>query len=313
MNINYIDPLSKALSHMRNALFNPFNLNKWLILGFTAFLAGLLDGPDGKGGGNDNNGNDFHLRDIAEFPYYAWDWLTENPGWFMLIAFGVFVIAAVIVLLTWISSRGKFMFLDNVVQNRAEIVKPWHEFKEQGNSLFLWRLGFGFVCLATFLFAVFLFFLFAGIINDGYLPRRLPVISIAGFVLLFISLLVSIGYVSMFLNNFVVPLMYKNRIKTNQAWNIFLSLLTRYFFYFILYGLVLIVLYIFVFIGVITLALFTCCIGLILIIIPYVGSVILLPISYTFQAYCLEFLQQFGPEYKIFPEQYEESEDIQTV
>jgi len=34
-------------------------------------------------------------------------------------------------------SRGKFMFLDNVVHDRAEVSQPWQDFRRLGNSLFL--------------------------------------------------------------------------------------------------------------------------------------------------------------------------------
>jgi hypothetical protein len=37
-------------------------------------------------------------------------------------------------------------------------------------------------------------------------------------------------------------------------------------------------------------------------IIPYVGTVVTLPIWYTLRAFSLEYLAQFGPEYDLFPE-----------
>lgn len=54
-------------------------------------------------------------------------------------------------------------------------------------------------------------------------------------------------------------------------------------------------------ISVIVLGLATCCIGFLFLIIPYIGSVIMLPVSVTFRAFSVEFLEQFGGEYKIFP------------
>ena len=50
MNIRYLDPLSRAWGRMKKALFSPFNLKKWFVVGFTAFLAGLTEGPGGGGG-----------------------------------------------------------------------------------------------------------------------------------------------------------------------------------------------------------------------------------------------------------------------
>jgi hypothetical protein len=47
--------------------------------------------------------------------------------------------------------------------------------------------------------------------------------------------------------------------------------------------------------------LFTCLLGFALLLIPYIGTVITLPIWYTLRAFSLEFLAQFGLEYDLFP------------
>jgi len=76
----------------------------------------------------------------------------------------------------------------------------------------------------------------------------------------------------------------------------------RYLGYFLLYAFLMLLLYLFVAIAVVTFGLFTCCMGFLLLIIPYVNSVVLLPISYTFRAFGPEFLGQFGEDFKIFSE-----------
>ncbi len=312
MNINYFNPLSRAWNRMVNALFRPFDLGKWFVVGFTAFLAGLLDGHGG-GGGNSRANMDLH-RDFGEvlvFPRTAWEWLQDHQGWFTLIIFGIFIIIGIIILLTWLSSRGKFMFLDNVVHNRAKVNQPWHEFRNEGNSLFLWRIVFGFIILATIiLFAIQIFIIAADIYDRGFEPDFIP--QLIGMGLLLLLVILVIVYISAFLNNFVIPLMYKNHISTNQAWRLFLPLFSKHWGYFILYGLFLLVLYIFVVIAVVTAGLLTCCVGFLLLIIPYIGSVVLLPISYTFMSLGPEFLAQFGTEYDIFPRADEIAADSQV-
>jgi hypothetical protein len=54
-------------------------------------------------------------------------------------------------------------------------------------------------------------------------------------------------------------------------------------------------------IGIVLVGLLTCCVGFVLLIIPYINAVVLLPISYTLRAFSVEFLQQFGPAYHFFP------------
>ena len=88
MNIAYIVPFSKGFKRMKKALFQPFNLKKWFIVGFTAFLAGLTNCLNSVGDGDSNGGDNPDLYDVVNFPYRAWDWLLDHPGWFALIVIG---------------------------------------------------------------------------------------------------------------------------------------------------------------------------------------------------------------------------------
>lgn len=302
MNIDFVNPLSRGWGRMKKALFQPFNLKKWFVVGFTVFLAELTEGPNGNGttGIHEKRHGDF--GDVINFPGFAWEWLMNHPFWFGLIIIGIVCFIAFIILLTWLSSRGKFMFLDNVVYDRALVVNPWYEFRMHGNSLFLWRLGFGLICLGIIVLLLVAGFILAANIYHQTLKIHESVLLGIGLGLVVLAAICIIAYISMFLNNFIVPIMYKNGIKTTQAWQHFLQIFSRYPFHFILYGLFLLVLYIVVVIAVIIAGFLTCCIGLFLLMIPYINAVVLLPISYTFRAYSVEFLEQFGPEFKIFPE-----------
>ena len=136
MSIEYIESLSRAWNRMTTALFRPFDIGKWFVLGFTAFLEGLLDGHNGGSGSKAHIVRDVDWGDVVDFPYTSWNWLMDHAIWFSLIIFGIAVVIAVIVLLAWLSSRGRFMFLDNVVHDRAKVTQPWHQFRMEGDSLF---------------------------------------------------------------------------------------------------------------------------------------------------------------------------------
>ena len=284
---------------MKIALFKPFDLHKWFIIGFSAFLVRLTEGP--RGSGYSGWREDTSFREFHDFPNKAWEWLMSHPGWFIGIVFIVIFLIILGITLIWLSSRGTFMFLDNVVHDRAEIAKPWKRYRTEGNSLFLWRLCFALICIGLFTSYIIFFFTTAyHLYKDSY-NEAVPVFLIVVMSFLFILTAVFVGFISMFLNNFVVPIMYKKNIKTTQAWSRFLSLLKRYPFHFILYGLILFLLAILSVIAVAVAGLLTCCVGFLLLIIPYIGTVITLPIWYTFRAFSLEFLAQFGPEYELFP------------
>jgi hypothetical protein len=300
MDIRYFEPLSRAYKRMKVALFKPFDLRKWFVVGFTAFLAGLTDFGGGGGGGQGKMG-DGDWEEALYFPRTAQQWLADHPQWFLLITFGLVLVLILVVVLTWLSSRGKFMFLDNVVHDRAQVAKPWYEFKSEAFSLFLWRVGIGILVLAVVIpYLVYCYTSLVGVYEQGWDVTAL-IFPFVTMILGLIAFLVLVTYVNLLLVDFVVPLMYRSRINVLAGWGVFLPLFGKHLLSFIGYGLFILVLKIAVGIGIVIVGIFTCCIGFVLMVIPYIGSVFLLPISYTFRALSVEFLEQYGAEYQFFP------------
>jgi hypothetical protein len=300
MSIQYIDPLSRGFSRMKKALFHPFDLQKWLIVGFTAFLAGLTDcGGGGRTGWS--KGGKVEPETILYFPQTAWQWLLDHPLWAAVIAFGVFLVFVFLVLISWLSARGKFMFLDNIAHNRAQVAAPWKEYGTEGNSLFLFTFLLGLCVIAVIIsYLTYCFVSLQTIYESGRNIRALIWPAIFGG-LGFFAIMIAGGFINLLLRDFVVPIIYRDRISASKAVEKFLPLLLSRFLNFMGYGLFLLCVSLMIVIGIIIAALATCCIGFIFLVIPYINSVILLPVSYTMRAFGVEFLEQFGPEYQIFP------------
>ena len=300
MEIRYFNPLSLGWERMKKALFKPFDLKNWFVVGFTAFLAGLTDF---NGGGRSDAGwrDRTDMESLMEFPRTAREWMADNPGWTILILAALVVVVVIVIVCTWLSSRGKFMFLDNVVHGRAQVVAPWHEFRVEGNSLFLWRLAFGFVAMVVFLFTLVASFLSLYARYERYGESEALIGPIILMALGFIALLALLGLIWLFLTDFVVPIMYRHRISAMRAWSVFLRLLTIHPLQFAGYSLLVLFLVFVLVVAIIVAGLATCCIGFLILAIPYINQVLLLPVSYTWRAFSVEFLEQFGPEYQIFP------------
>jgi len=300
MAIAYMAPLSRAWNRMKQALFRPFDLTRWLMVGFTAFLAQLMSsGLRFPNFSFSKRMDDMDPSKILGFPATALDWLGGHPGWLALILFTLLLLLAVVILLTWVSSRGTFMFLDNVVHTRAEVGTPWSRYGTLANSLFLWRLCFGLASLAVILVMAAI-----GIIGFACGYRGGPtsgdfVLPLVGILFLFLIFAVAAGYVSLLLDSFVVPIMYKYDLPVLMAWKRFLTLLKQHPAPFLLYGLFTVLLHLIVATAILMLGCLTCCVGFLVLMIPYLNSVILLPLSYTFRCFSLEFLGQFGEEYSL--------------
>lgn len=315
MSISVVDPVNSAIERARKVCFRPFDLGKWFTIGFCALLAGFVEG-----GGGVNLGGNFNFPTSPSGPAgpggpgrpgvpggkpatddirQAIDWIGTHL--LPIVAIGLLVLIALIAIgavFTWLGSRGQFMFIDNIVQNRAAVVAPWHEYRKEGNSLFWFRFLFGLVMFVAFL----------AVLTGGIVPA-LPDIravkfgsaALAGLVVLIVGFII-LGFfsalVTLFLNDFVVPIMFLRRIGVMAAWREFrTSLLAGRAGTFVLYVFFKIVLSI---IFGLLMSMVMCC-TLCIAAIPYVGShVLLLPMHVFYRSYSLFFLEQFGPEWQIF-------------
>jgi len=223
--------------------------------------------------------------------------------YFALIIAAVAVVAILVtgisVLLLWVGSRGKFMFLDNVVNRRERVAEPWREYRTHGNSLFLWKLVYGLVCIAVLLFLVALAAISVVVpcVRAGtFVLSCIP--WIVTVLLLMLVFLVIAGFIGRFLEDFIVPIMYKSNVSATKAWNIFMGLLKGNSWKFVVYVLFYLVLQMAAGVIIVALVVLTCCCAGCLLLIPYVGTVLLLPVSVFFRTYSIQYLAQYGPEFR---------------
>jgi len=145
MRIAYFEPLSRAWERTRVILWQPFDLAKWLLLAFAAWLAGLTTDAGSSVAWRADT-NEIGRGTWSGFDH-AWQEIAASAVWLPLVAMGIMLAIAFAVLLLWITSRFKFIFLDNLVRNQTAIVEPWKRNEILGNSLFLWRLCFSLACI----------------------------------------------------------------------------------------------------------------------------------------------------------------------
>ena len=105
------------------------------------------------------------------------------------------------------------------------------------------------------------------------------------------------GYISILLEHFVMPIMYRDRITTTAAWKKFLPLYRRAFWRFILFGLWMLLLGIAIVVVIVVLGFATCCVGWIIMALPYVGTMLLLPVFVFSRLIGPDYLRQFGDEF----------------
>lgn len=294
MKVSLDNALKNGYKRMVKILFKPFNLVSWLIFGFASFLASL-----GKGGGVNFNLRLQNLdgKQAGNFAIIE-DWLKMHIFGVFLVIVGIVVIAlALFLLFTWLSSRGKFMFIYQIANNKAEIQEPWSKYGHLADRLFVFRLIFGFVIFFVFLAIV----LFAILLLYPNIKAEQFGFSFFGKLFFSVFLLIVFVLLSVLINavllDFVVPLMFKKEVKVLQGFTIFYKELFKenigsfLLFYLLKIGLSIAASFV-VLIGIFL----TCCIAS----LPYISSVVFLPISVFLESFTLSFLAEFGEEYNLF-------------
>jgi hypothetical protein len=297
--VSVIDPISPALERVRTVLFRPFDLGKWLTIGFCAWLARL--GTGGGGGGNNRvqyrTGKENIRRDLEQ----AWTYVSHNLDWIIPVAVAAaIVLIGLWLLLLWLSSRGRFMFLSCVARNRGEVIDPWHRFRYHADSLFAFRVVLGLLTGVAALVPLVVGGLVASLstVTLGFNPLTILGIVIGG--MYFAAVLIVSGLIGKFTKDFVVPIMYLHTNRAVPAWQILLDLMLVNKARFFLYFLIQIVIAITIGAMIVASVCCTCCCAACLFAIPYVGTVVLLPVHVFGRSYSLYYLAQYGPEFTVF-------------
>lgn len=296
-NISVIDPIAPAIERVRVILFRPFDLKKWFVIGFCAWLAYLGKGGGGGGGGRGGG----KPCNINEALIQVKEFILDNLYWILPLVIIIAVVGiALWLLFSWLSSRGQFMFLYCIAQNKAEVKHPWHKFRWHANSLFAFRIVLGLVALAAIgLPLVIIGFLIAEMVSAGA-PSIGPVCGIVITVLAIIVISIVLFLIKKFTMDFVVAIMYLRITSCTSAWREFLALLSANKGRFTLY--ILFQILIAIVIGMIIMAAIclTCCIAGCIMAIPYIGTVLLLPILVFSRSYSLLYFRQYGSQFDVF-------------
>lgn len=221
-----VDCVSPAMAHTKRLLFQPFRFRFWLKLAILAVLSGAI-----AGGCNSNlNFNNFGgsntrtstgAKDVPGFGKIA-DSIRTHPAMWAGIATGVVAFLLVVfIVLVFVSSVLRFVWLEALLSGQAHIRAGWRFWRPEGVRLFGWSLLFGLVSTTGMLVLIAVPLWAAwkkGILTD--LPRHLPeffagaavtFLAIAG--LAFVSFLIGT-----FIHDFVVPTMRYERAGFLSAW-----------------------------------------------------------------------------------------------
>jgi hypothetical protein len=210
-----------------------------------------------------------------------------------VLAVLIIVFFTLLILWLWITARGRFIFIDCLVRNRAAIVEPWRQFRAEGNRFFVFLIVIMLVFIA--IMALLAGLAFGAVVlwrnyHVSNAPALLVFLPIAIFV--WVALAISVNLIVYFMP----PVMYARRCSPTEAARAVVQLVLDEPAPFILFILFMIALWLgWVVVGCLVTCL-TCCIAS----VPYIGTVIVLPIPVFFRSFSLLFLRQFGPGWDVW-------------
>jgi hypothetical protein len=311
--ISPLDAARSAIEHTKRYLF-PFRFERWLILGFLAFLdqcgrSGYW-GPHAQWNANRHPhwriGGEAARRwgeaasaggpsgGLAEAIRAGFGWASAHAAWLVVGAFfGLLLVLAIAAFVTWINARGTFMYLDNVASGRADVTRSWRQHAARADSYFAWRFGLGVLALGLVLGALFML----GSVAHGWAFGRLSATSGAAIALalapvvailaLALPLLVLAGVA---LRDFVAPLQVAGGVTCGEAIRLFEGLLVAQPGAFVIYLLMKIGVVVVTGLAIVVGGCLTCCIGF----IPIVMQAIFQPFFFFERAWSVALLRQMG-------------------
>jgi hypothetical protein len=289
--VSVTEPLGLAINRTGRMLFKPFQAGKWFTLGFCAWLAHL-----GEGGGSNINLPGGGPGPMPNNPEELRQWFLRNAYWIVPLVLGV---VGLFVLVVWIRARGKFLFLEAVAQDRPAVVEPWKRLRPLGNSFFFFDL---LLYVSTFLAMALLVVGALTLAYPDIQARRFGpgawAALLGGLALLLAGSLVFL-LARAVADDFLVPLMYLRGRGIGVAWGEFrraivpgnLGAIVLFYLMQVVLG-----------IAVASAVMFITCLTCLLTALPYIGTVLLLPLIVFLRCYSLYFLAQFGNEYNLLVE-----------
>jgi hypothetical protein len=224
--------IAPAFQHMAKVLFRPFDMRKWLALGFVSIFAGA-----GGGSGNFRLPGNYDHGGGGGNPLPGFERWIEH--YWPILVIGILFLIALGFVVMWLISVFHFVYLNDVARNSGAIREPFHRLRGLGTSLFLWNLVYGFIFLLLLgvLVAAPLLTVFV-IARD--IGTAAQVAAVIWAVLVGISMILFACVVEVVVSGFVSTAMYVKSVGILEGWRIVLPILRANVGQLILYILLLI-------------------------------------------------------------------------
>ncbi len=241
--VKFTEVIETSIEWTAAILFRPFKLKKWLILGFSAWMAGYLSGSSSNFG-NTREEKKAEAKETSSISLLApgaqqtqqvpfgtfrktlrgiFNNIKNHPNMpAALIIIIILIVISVMLTIMWLNSRFSFVFLENVINNDASIKAPFRRHREIGNSLFRFSLGFFTVVLATLCLIIFACLATLWKLGAFKTPAAIGVgqiiLACLPYAIVLILSIIAASVISLIIRDFMTIVMLKEKIKAIAAW-----------------------------------------------------------------------------------------------
>ena len=289
-----VEALQQAWALVHRSLLDRSDAQRWLLLGFCAWLATLAEGALSSGSQLIQVFLQFAMGSGLD-PSDLMDNYTEHLA---MLTIGANALVLTVMTVLWLRCHGAFMLLDNLAHDRALVRQPWREFAKPALSL----LGLRLAVTATSLAAL------AGqggagawLLWNDIQAQQLTgnsALVLAGLGTALVVTLLAWAVASTVVNDLAFPIMYARRCGSLHACRLAIRAVRAQPLASLGY---LVLRWLTGFVAS-TVAWFASCLTCFLTSVPFIGTVLLLPIPVFLTGYAACFVEQLDEEYRIFEE-----------
>jgi len=222
--LSAVEVVSQAFERMKRQLFHPFRWGQWFRLALVGFLAGEMS----QGGGCSVRLPLNYISSLPKSNQFQVLW----PGRSLLFLIGIALLALLAVILaivlTYVSSRMRFVLFDSIVDGECRIGDSWGRRGGPGFRYFVFQILLSLTALVSLAVLIG----FPLLIAAGMGLFRNPSGHILAFVLgtivvglIFLIWLIALTLVHVLTKDFVVPQMALDDVSVSEGWNRLLSLM----------------------------------------------------------------------------------------
>ncbi len=224
------DAINNAFERTKYLLWERRSRTRWRNFALLSWLCGYSGGGGGGGGGDfsslfkgTGDKRDTSMRLLLGCSLASalgagaseFDEIKPYIGLILVLCLGIFALSMFVL---YASNFARVILVENIVHDRDAIAEPWSRLSGMGWSVLWWGVGYFFV--SAVILGLLVVAPGVGIAVMGEHDPGMYLLYLPFFLWLF-AVLLPLGFIQGYFQEIVIPLMYRQKCSSTEAWAIF--------------------------------------------------------------------------------------------